>query len=106
MARLVPHLSVLLPHHILSHLEGAEVLVHVLDLGVLGGVLTAVQQLGDGVVIVVDHTAFLSVLTVAWQRQDTHYTVNHTHSRLCDMAGSLGFLNKVYLRRKYVFVIN
>lgn len=60
------HLALLLFHHILSHLEGAQVLVHVLDLRVFGGVLAAVQQLGDGIVVVVDHVALLAILVVAW----------------------------------------
>lgn len=63
------YLSLLLFHHVLSHLEGAQVLVHVLDLCVFGGVLAAVQQLGDGVVIVVDHVALLAIFVVTCRCQ-------------------------------------
>lgn len=61
----LPHLSVLLFDHILGHLEGAKVLIHVLDLRVFRGILAAVQELGDGVVVVVDHVALLAVFVVA-----------------------------------------
>ena len=63
-------LSVLLSHHVLGHLEGAQVLVHVLDLRVLVGALTAVQELGDGRVVVVDHAALLPILVVPFGDED------------------------------------
>lgn len=43
--------------HILSHFEGAEILVHALDLRVICGVLVTVQQPIDGFIIIVDHAA-------------------------------------------------
>lgn len=43
--RLKSHLSIFFFHHILSHLEGAQVLIHILYLCVFSGILAAVQQL-------------------------------------------------------------
>lgn len=50
---------VLLPNHVLSHFEGAEVLVHVLDVRIIGGILVTVQQPCNGFVVIVDDTAVL-----------------------------------------------
>lgn len=58
--------AVFLAHHVLRHFEGAQVLVHVLQLRVVRGILIPVQQLGDGRVVIVDHTAVLHVLVVTW----------------------------------------
>lgn len=43
--------------HILSHFEGAEILVHALDLRVICGILVTIQQPIDGFIIVVNHAA-------------------------------------------------
>lgn len=61
---LYSHLSILFFHHILSHLEGAQVLVHVLNLCVFSGVLAAVQQLRDSIVVIVNHIALLTIFVV------------------------------------------
>lgn len=76
------HLTLLLLHHILGHLEGAQVLIHVLDLRVLGGVLATVQQLGDGVVVVVDDVALLAVLVVTCGQGGVMLTVPSRFSSL------------------------
>ena len=67
-----PHLCVLVFDNILGHLEGAEVFVHVLDLSVLRGILATVQQLGDGIVIIVNDTALISILYVPWSKHTIH----------------------------------
>lgn len=71
------YLSRLLFHHILSHLEGTQVLIHVLNLCVFSGILAAVKKFGDGIVIIVDHVALLAifVVTYKWQ-QRTRYLKN------------------------------
>lgn len=53
------HLLLLVFDHILSHLEGAQVLVHALKLCVVCGVLVPVQQTVDGLVVVVNDAAVL-----------------------------------------------
>lgn len=54
----VSHL-ILLSDHVLGHLKGAEVLVHVLDVRVVCGVLASVQQPLDGSAVVVDDVALV-----------------------------------------------
>ena len=56
--------AILLAHHVLRHLEGAQIFIHVLELRVVRGILVPVQQLGDGRIVIVDHTAILHVLVV------------------------------------------
>lgn len=81
------HHSILFPHHILRHLEGTEILIHVLQLSVIRGVLVPVQQLGDGRVVIVDHTAVLHILVVTWfrrcrERGQTRVSRPHRHLTL------------------------
>lgn len=70
MKVLVPpaHLLFLVFDHILSHFEGAQVLVHALQLRVVRGVLVPVQQAVDGLVIVVNDAAVL-LLVVAFKKK-------------------------------------
>ncbi len=70
------HLLLLIFDHILSHLEGAQVLVHTLQLRVVGGVLVPVQQTVDGLVVVVNDAAVL-LLVFTWTHRHTH-----THTKL------------------------
>lgn len=52
--------------HILCHLEGAQILVHALQLCVVCGVLVPVQKAVDGLVVVVNDAAVL-LLVVTWE---------------------------------------
>lgn len=53
------HLLLLVFDHILSHFEGAQVLVHALQLRIVGRVLVPVEQTVDGLVVVVNDAAVL-----------------------------------------------
>lgn len=53
-----PHL-IFFSHHVLGHFEGAEVLVHVLDIRVVCVVLASVQQPLDGGAVIVNDVALI-----------------------------------------------
>lgn len=67
-----PYHAIFLEDHILCHLEGAQVLVHVLQLGVIRGVLVPIQQLGYGCVVIMDHTAVFYIFVIACGVGRTH----------------------------------
>lgn len=68
---LVPpaHLLFLVFDHVLSHLEGAQVLVHALQLRVIRGVLIPVQETVDGLVVVVNDAAVLLLVVTFKKKQ-------------------------------------
>lgn len=73
-----PHL--LFPYHILGHFERAQIFIHALQFCVFSLILVTVQQSFNGLIIIVDNTAILSLFVVSSYKESGVHTHNVSFS--------------------------